>query len=68
MKKQLLLATNNSGKIEELKAILAFIPEIIIKTPADLGINLDVVESGSTYQENDILIAKNFFYKRRWYT
>jgi XTP/dITP diphosphohydrolase len=60
MKKQLLLATNNSGKIEELKAILAFLPENILKTPAELGIHLNVVESGSTYQENAILKAKSF--------
>ena len=54
MEKQILLATNNGGKIKELKAILTFLPEIILKTPAELGINLNVVESGSTYQENAI--------------
>jgi epoxyqueuosine reductase len=48
---QLLLATTNQGKIRELRAILAGLPLEVI-TPADIGLNLDVAEDGSTYAEN----------------
>ena len=48
---KLLLATNNKGKLRELQQILADLP-IELLTPADLGLNLDVDEDGSTYAEN----------------
>jgi XTP/dITP diphosphohydrolase len=48
---KLLLATNNKGKLIELQFILADMP-IEIVTPADLGLNLEVDEDGSTYAEN----------------
>jgi len=47
----LLLATNNTGKVAELKALLAG-PGLSILTPSDLGISLDVPEDGQTYAEN----------------
>lgn len=48
---KLLLATNNKGKLRELQAILADMPlELVI--PADIGLDLDVPEDGSTYAEN----------------
>ena len=47
----LLLATNNKGKVAELKALLAG-PGLSILTPSDLGISLDVPEDGQTYAEN----------------
>jgi XTP/dITP diphosphohydrolase len=47
----LLLATRNHGKIEELKGLLRnFEMELI--TPGDLGLELVVEESGQTYLEN----------------
>ena len=49
--KSLLLATNNIGKVAELKALLAGLG-ISILTPSDLGISLDVSEDGHTYAEN----------------
>jgi XTP/dITP diphosphohydrolase len=49
--KNLLLATNNKGKIEELRELLKDL-EVEILTPRDLDINLDVIESGETYLEN----------------
>ncbi len=48
---KLLLATNNKGKLCELQAILADLP-IELVTPAELGLNLEVDEDGSTYAEN----------------
>ena len=48
---KLLLATNNRGKLRELHAILADL-SIELVTPADINLNLDVKEDGSTYAEN----------------
>ena len=47
----LLLATNNKGKIAELKALLTGL-DIAILTPPDVHISLDVLEDGETYAEN----------------
>ena len=58
--KQLLLATNNKGKIEELGEILSFLSGVELLSPSDLGLNLDIEESGSTYQENAALKADAF--------
>ena len=49
--KRLLIATTNAGKIRELHAILENLG-IQLVTPADLSLNLDVHEDGSTYAEN----------------
>lgn len=49
--KKLLLATNNAGKIKELRALLQGIKAEIL-TPNELGLELDVMESGDTYLEN----------------
>ena len=48
---KLLIATNNQGKIEELKELLKD-AGIEFVTPAQIGLQLDVVEDGSTYAEN----------------
>jgi XTP/dITP diphosphohydrolase len=48
---KLLLATNNQGKLRELCAILADLP-IELVTPANIRLELDVPEDGSTYAEN----------------
>ncbi len=48
---QLLIATNNKGKIRELHALLDALG-IRLVTPADLRLDLDVEEDGSTYAEN----------------
>lgn len=58
---QLLVGTTNPGKIKEISAVLKNIPVQLI-TPLDLGITDDVIESGSTYQEN-ALIKANFYSK-----
>jgi XTP/dITP diphosphohydrolase len=50
-KTRLLIATNNKGKIKEIKAILQNLDlELIL--PADIGLELDVIEDGQTYAEN----------------
>jgi len=47
----LLIATNNQGKIEELQALLKE-TGIELVTPAQMDLDLDVVEDGHTYAEN----------------
>ncbi len=53
---KILLASQNAGKLREIQAILHGLPIQII-TPAELGIDLDVAETGSTYAENAALKA-----------
>jgi XTP/dITP diphosphohydrolase len=57
--RQLLLATNNQGKIREFRDLLEGIPFQLV-APADLGLQLEVEESGSTYQANARLKATAF--------
>ena len=56
---RLLLATNNPGKVREMRRMLAGEPFEVV-TPADLGIALDVVEDGDGYAENATLKARAF--------
>jgi XTP/dITP diphosphohydrolase len=58
-KAKLLLATNNKGKLEELRVLLAGIPFDLVR-PADLGLKLAVEESGKTYAANARLKASAF--------
>ena len=49
--KRLIIATNNQGKVREIKAILSgFYDEIL--SLKDAGINHDVVEDGNSFHEN----------------
>jgi XTP/dITP diphosphohydrolase len=49
--KNILLATNNPGKVAEIKALLNDLG-VTLLTPTDLGLKLDVIEDGETYAEN----------------
>jgi len=49
--KQLLIATNNKGKIKELHDLLKD-TGIELVTPSQINLDLDVVEDGQTYAEN----------------
>ena len=48
---QLLIATNNNGKIKELHELLDDLG-IELVTPSKIGLDLDVIEDGHTYAEN----------------
>ena len=48
---QLLIATNNRGKIKELQDLLQATGVDLI-TPAQINLDLDVIEDGQTYAEN----------------
>jgi len=56
---RLLLATNNPGKVREMRRLLAGEPFDVV-TPADLDISLDVVEDGEGYADNAVLKARAF--------
>jgi XTP/dITP diphosphohydrolase len=52
----LLLATNNAGKVKEFHSLLLGIPFKLV-TPKEIGIEMDVEETGTTYEENARLKA-----------
>jgi len=56
---KLLLATNNKGKVREYRSLLKGVPFELV-TPAQQGINMDVEETGSTFEENARLKALAF--------
>jgi XTP/dITP diphosphohydrolase len=59
MTPKLLLATNNPGKIAEMKALLGAL-DLDLLTPASLGLDLEVAEDGQTYAENAARKAEAF--------
>jgi XTP/dITP diphosphohydrolase len=56
---KLLIATNNAGKVDEFRGILDGCGWEVV-APADIGLSLDVEESGTTYLENGRLKAQAF--------
>lgn len=56
---KLLLATNNPGKVAELRALLESCGWELV-TPADIGLQLEVDEVGQTYEENASMKAATF--------
>lgn len=56
---RLLLATNNPGKIAEIKALLSGLG-LDLLTPYDLDLQIDVDEDGRTYAENAMKKARAF--------
>ncbi len=56
---KLLLASQNPGKLREMQAILQDLPIQII-SPAELGIQIHVEETGKTYAENAALKAEAY--------
>ena len=57
---ELLLATNNPGKLQELRHLFQDVPFHLV-SPADIGLSLDVVENGSSYTANARLKARAFW-------
>lgn len=56
---KLLIASNNSHKVEEYQEILADLP-VVITYPAAEGLVLDPAETGHTFEENAIIKALAF--------
>ncbi len=59
LKLRLLLATNNPEKVHELAKLLKDVPYQIV-TPSDLGLTLNVRETGATLEANAELKARAF--------
>ncbi len=57
---QLLLGTNNQGKIVEMTEVLSALP-IELLTPKHLKLHGDMEETGKTFKENAVLKARHFF-------
>jgi XTP/dITP diphosphohydrolase len=54
----IVLATNNQGKLVELRALLGDLPVQLVTSAQALGEPLSVVEDGQTFEENATLKAK----------
>ena len=50
---KILIGTNNKGKVKEYKFFLSNYFDVL--TPADIGVNFNVAETGTTYEENSLL-------------
>ena len=59
MTDKLLIATHNAGKLAELRALLRDAPFALLSL-SDVGIELDVEETGSTLEENAALKATTY--------
>ena len=56
----LLLATSSADKIREYRQILGRLP-LDLLTPTDLGLHLEIEETGSTFRENALLKARAYW-------
>ena len=54
---RILLGTNNAHKAQEIRDML---PDFEIVRPKDIGLELDVDENGTTFEENALIKAKAF--------
>ena len=54
-----ILATNNPGKLEEMRAILSRLG-VEVLSPEEAGVSVEVEETGTTFEENAMLKAKAF--------
>jgi XTP/dITP diphosphohydrolase len=57
MRKKMIFATTNEGKMKEIRMILADLGMEILSLK-DLNINIDIEENGKTFEENAIIKAK----------
>lgn len=57
MKKQIVFATGNAGKVKEIRAILGDLG-IEVLSMKEAGISTDIEENGKTYEENALIKAR----------
>ncbi len=57
MKKEIVLASNNPGKVREFREILSPLGYIVY-SPSDLNVDFDPIEDGKDYKENALIKAK----------
>ncbi len=66
LRHKLLIGTRNAGKFRELAELLADIPYEMVSL-AKLGIDFEVDETGSTFEENAVIKATTFAYDKSHY-
>ncbi len=54
---RIILASNNNGKIKEVRQILDN-PELEIVTMKEAGVDIDIEENGTTFEENALIKAR----------
>ncbi len=57
MKKKIIFATSNAGKVKEIQMIMAD-TGLEVLSMKDAGISVDVEENGATYEENALIKAR----------
>jgi XTP/dITP diphosphohydrolase len=57
MKRKIIFATGNQGKMHEIRQILGDM-DLEVVSMKEAGINIDIVEDGTTFEENAIIKAK----------
>lgn len=55
--KKIIVATQNQGKVKEIKAVMADLP-VEVYTMAEIGVDIDIEENGTTFEENAIIKAE----------
>lgn len=55
--KKIIVATQNQGKVKEIKAVLSDLP-VEVYTMSEAGIDMDIEENGTTFEENAIIKAE----------
>ena len=57
MKKKLIFATGNEGKMKEIREILGDLDYELLSMK-EAGVDIDIVEDGTTFEENALIKAK----------
>ena len=55
--KKIIFATGNQGKMDEIRSILADL-DVELLSMKEAGIEVEIVEDGSTFEENALIKAK----------
>ncbi len=64
MRNKILIATNNPHKVKKITSMLVGLDNVLIETPALAGLDMDIDESGDTFESNAVLKAVE--YSRRY--
>lgn len=57
---QIILASHNKGKLEEMRALVSGWP-VTLRSPDQVGFQLDVEETGRTFDENALIKARALY-------
>ena len=57
MSRRVIFATGNEGKMREIRMILDN-PDLQVLSMKEAGIDVDIVEDGSTFEENALIKAR----------